>query len=59
MLPSIQVQFIALHLNPIKQDVAYPQSSQGLTRTEDINQYINPDFEENSPFQEGVMSKTF
>ena len=42
---------------PIKQDMSYPQSSQSATNIE----YINPnfDFEENSPFQEGVMSKTF
>ena len=42
---------------PIRQDVSCPQSSQNSTNTE----YINPnfDFEENSPFQEGVMSKIF
>ena len=44
---------------PMKQDVAYPQSSQSSTSIEDINPNINFDFEENSPFQEGVMSKTF
>ena len=44
---------------PIKQDVAYPQSSQSLTSIEDTNPNINFDFEENSPFQEGIMSETF
>ena len=41
----------------IKQDVTYPQSSQGSTDIENINP--NFDFEENSPFQEGIMSETF
>ena len=41
----------------IKQDVSYPQSSQSSTDIENIN--LNFDFEENSPFQEGIMSKTF
>ena len=44
---------------PIKQDMSYPQSSRSSTNIEDINPNINSDFEENSPFQEGVMSKTF
>ena len=35
------------------------QGSQSSPGIEDINPNINPDFEENSPFQEGVMSKTF
>ena len=43
----------------IKQDVAYPQSSLSSTSIEDINPNINFDFEENSQFQEGVMSETF
>ena len=42
---------------PIKQYVSYPQSSQSSTNIENINP--NFDFEENSPFQEGIMSKTF
>ena len=42
---------------PIKQDVRYPQSSLGSTDIESIN--LNFGFEENFPFQEGVMSKTF
>ena len=36
-----------------------PQSSQSSTSIDDINPNINLDFEKNSPFQEGVMSKTF
>ena len=36
-----------------------PQSSQRSTNVGDINPNINLDFKENSPFQEGVMSKTF
>ena len=41
---------------PIKQNLTHVQSSQN---TKDINPNINFDFEENSPFQEGVMSETF
>ena len=44
---------------PIKQDMSYPQGSQSSTNIENINPNINFDFEENSPFQEGIMSKTF
>ena len=43
----------------IKQDVSYPRGSQSSTSIEDINHNISFDFEENSPFQEGIMSKTF
>ena len=42
---------------PIKQDALYTQSSQSSTNIENINP--NFDFEENSPFQEGIMSETF
>ena len=42
---------------PIKQDVSYPQISQISNNIENINP--NFDFEENSPFQEGIMSETF
>ena len=38
---------------PIKQNIT--QNTQGINP----NPYINFDFEENSPFQEGIMSKTF
>ena len=44
---------------PIKQDMSYPQSSQSSTNIGDINPNINFDFEENSPFQEGIMSELF
>ena len=42
---------------PIKQDASYPKSSQSSNDTVNINS--NFDFEENSPFQEGIMSETF
>ena len=41
---------------PIKQSMACDQN---LQKIQDINPNINFDFEENSPFQEGVMSETF
>ena len=41
---------------PIKQNMTHDQSSQN---TKNINPNINFDFEENSPFQEGIMSKMF
>ena len=41
----------------IKQKVSYPKSSQSSTDTDNINPNFN--FEENSPFQEGIMSETF
>ena len=44
-------------LEPIKQNVSYPQSSQSSTNIDNIKP--NFDFEENSPFQEGIMSETF
>ena len=44
---------------PIKPDMSYPQSTQSSTNIENINPNINFDFEENSPFQEVIMSKTF
>ena len=39
--------------------MSYPQSSQSSTSVGDINPNINFDFEENSPFQEGIMLETF
>ena len=57
MFPSIQVQFTDSPPKPIRPDVSYPQSSQGSTDIENFN--LNFDFEENSPFQEGIMSETF
>ena len=44
---------------PIKQDMSFPQVSQSSTSIKDIHPNINFDFEENSPFQEGIMSETF
>ena len=44
--------------NPIKQNMTHAQSSQS-SNINNNNSDINFDFEENSPFQEGVMSKTF
>ena len=35
------------------------ESSQSPSSVENINPDINLDFEENSPFQEGVISETF
>ena len=51
MVPSIQAQFTGLHLNPSNQS----SQSSNINNNSDINFY----FEENYPFQEGVMSKTF
>ena len=42
---------------PIKQDVSYPQSSKDSTNIRNITP--NFDFEENSSFQESIMSETF
>ena len=35
------------------------ESSQSSSSVENINPDINSDFEENSPFQEGIISETF
>ena len=43
---------------PIKQNMTDVQSSQNSS-VKNIDPNINFDFEENPPFQEGVMSKTF
>ena len=43
---------------PIRHDVSNQQGSQSSPGIEDINPNINLDFEENSPFQEGIMSDT-
>ena len=43
---------------PIKQNMAQAQSLQS-SNIDNNNSDINFDFEENSPFQGGVMSKTF
>ena len=44
---------------PIIQDVSNPQGSQSTTSIIDINPNINLDFEEISPFQEGIISESF
>ena len=47
-------------LKPIRSNVPRSQeSSQCSSSVENINPDINLDFEENSPFQEGVISETF
>ena len=43
---------------PIKQNMTHVQSSQS-PNVKNINPNTNFEFEENSPFQEGVMSETF
>ena len=44
---------------PIRHDMSIQQGSQSSSSIDDINPNINLYFKENSPFQEGVMSKTF
>ena len=41
---------------PIKQNITHGQYPQ---KEQNISPNINIDFEENSPFQEGIMSETF
>ena len=43
-------------MKPIKQNMTHDQISQNI---QDINPNINSDFEENSPFQEGIMLEMF
>ena len=43
---------------PITQNMTHAQSSQS-SNVDNNNSNINFDFEENSPFQEGIMSETF
>ena len=44
---------------PIRHNTSIQQGSQSSSNIKDINPNINLDFEENSPFQQGVMSETF
>ena len=45
---------------PTRSDMPRSQeSTQSSLTVKSINPYINLDFEENSPFQEGVISETF
>ena len=48
--------FLRSPIKPIKQNMTRNQNSQNV---QEINPYINFDFEENSPFQEGMMSEMF
>ena len=50
---------VPFHPSPVHRPPPKIQSSQSSTNIENINPNINFDFKENSPFQEGVMSKTF
>ena len=43
-------------LKPIKQNMTHDQNSKNV---QDINPNINFDFEDNSPFPEGIMSEMF
>ena len=56
MFLSIQVPILRPPIKPIKQNMTHDQSSQNI---QDINPNINFDFEENSLFQESIMSETF
>ena len=56
MLLSIIDPLLRPPIKPIKQNMTCNQNSQNV---QDINPNINFDFEENSPFQEGIMSETF
>ena len=51
----------AFHPDPILRPPTKPikQNVQSLQNTKDIDPNINFDFEENLPFQEGIMSETF
>ena len=44
---------------PIRHDMSNQQGSQSSSGIEDINTNINLDFEENSPFQGGIMSEIY
>ena len=60
MLLSIQVQLIRPPPKPIRSNGPKSQkSSQSSPSIENINPDINLDFEENSPFQKGVISEMF
>ena len=43
----------------IRHDMSHQQGSQSSPGIDDINPNINFDFEENCPFQEGIMSEIF
>ena len=54
--PFHSCPFLRPPIKPIKQNMTHGQNSQNV---QDINPSINFDFEENSPYQEGVMLETF
>ena len=61
LIPDVAFHLVPVYRpppKPIKQNMTHVQSSQS-SNVKNINQNTNFDFEENSPFQEGVMSKTF
>ena len=53
------IPYASFHPSSVNRPLPTIQSSQSLTTIEAINPNINFDFEENSTFQEGVISKTF
>ena len=55
-IPDVPFHPDPLLRQPIKQNITSKQNSQN---DQNISPNINFDFEENSPFQEGVMSETF
>ena len=61
LIPDVAIHPVPVYRpppKPIKQNMTHSQSSQS-SNTEVNNSDINFDFEENSPFQEGIMSETF
>ena len=60
MFPSIQVLTYRPPPKPIRSNVPRSQESpQSSPGTENISSDINLDFEENSPFQEGIISEAY
>ena len=55
-IPDVPFHLDLLLRQPIKQNITCKQNSQN---EKNISPNINFDFEENSPFQEGIMSETF
>ena len=52
-IPDVPFHLDPLLRQPIKQNITCKQNEQNISPN------INFDFKENSPFQEGIMSKTF
>ena len=60
MFPSIQVQLTGPFPNLIRSNMPRSQeSSQSSHSPENTSSDINLDFEENSPFQEGIISEAY